>query len=159
MEKAVFDFSYVARDILPGILINAQKRGVELLVHPLPEGLLINGDRFRLSQALMNLLNNAVKFTPPGKRVELTLRAEASGAGAYVKDAGIGIHASEIKLVFEKFYQARYQKDEKLRKQGWGLGLSIANEIIRGHKGEIAATSPGLGRGATFYFRVPVSGR
>lgn len=159
MEKAVFDFSYVARDILPGILINAQKRGVELVVHPLPEGLMINGDRFRLSQVLMNLLNNAIKFTPPGKHVELTLRAEGPGAAAYVKDAGIGIHMSETKLIFEKFYQARHQKDEKLRKQGWGLGLSIASEIIKGHKGEIAATSPGLGRGSTFHFRVPVSSR
>ncbi|MEK7722527.1 MAG: HAMP domain-containing sensor histidine kinase [Elusimicrobiota bacterium] len=159
MEKAVFDFSYVARDILPGISINAQKRGVELVAHPLPEGLMINGDRFRLSQVLMNLLNNAVKFTPPGKRVELTMRAEGLGAAAYIKDAGIGIHMSEIKLIFEKFYQAKHQKDEKLRRQGWGLGLSIANEIIKGHKGEIAATSPGLGRGSTFYFRVPANSR
>ena len=159
MEKAVFDASYIARDVLPGISINAQKRGVELVVNPLPEGFMINGDRFRLSQVLMNLLNNAVKFTPPGKRVELTLRAEGSWCAAYVKDAGIGIHHSETKRIFEKFYQAKYQKDEKLRKQGWGLGLSIANEIIRGHKGEIAAVSPGLGRGSTFYFRVPANSR
>ena len=156
MEKTVFDFSYVARDILPSITINAQKRGVDFVVNPLPDGIMINGDRFRLSQVLMNLLNNAIKFTPEGKRVELTLRAEGAGwAGAYVKDSGIGIHQSETKRIFEKFYQAKYQKDEKLRKQGWGLGLSIASEIIRGHKGEIAATSPGLGRGSTFYFRVP----
>ena len=159
MEKAVFDFSYVARDILPGITINAQKRGVELMVNPLPEGIMINGDRFRLSQVLMNLLTNAIKFTPVGKRVELTLRAEGSGVGAYVKDTGIGIHPSETKRIFEKFYQAKYQKDEKLRKQGWGLGLSIANEIIRSHKGEMAAVSPGLGRGSTFYFRIPVNSR
>ncbi|HNW45472.1 MAG TPA: HAMP domain-containing sensor histidine kinase, partial [Elusimicrobiales bacterium] len=157
MEKEVFDFADVANDILPAMTVNAQKRGVEFIVHPLPEGLMINGDRFRLSQVLMNLLNNAIKFTPPGQKVELTLRQEPRGAGAYVKDSGIGIHSSETALIFEKFYQAKHQKDAKMRKQGWGLGLSIAGEIIRGHKGIIKATSPGLGKGSTFFFRVPLN--
>ena len=155
MEKSVFDFSFVATDILPAMTINAEKRGIDFIVNPLPEGLMVNGDRFRLSQVLMNLLNNAIKFTPPGKTVELTLRQEPRGAGAYVKDQGIGIHKSETSLIFEKFYQAKHQKDEKMRKQGWGLGLSIAGEIIRAHKGIIKATSPGLGKGSTFFFRIP----
>ncbi|HOI43786.1 MAG TPA: HAMP domain-containing sensor histidine kinase, partial [Elusimicrobiales bacterium] len=93
-----------------------------------------------------------------GKRVELLLRREGRLCCAYVRDSGIGVHPSEVKKIFGKFYQARYQKDEKLRRQGWGLGLSIATEIIRSHKGEIAATSPGLGKGATFYFKVPAAG-
>jgi two-component system phosphate regulon sensor histidine kinase PhoR len=155
MEKAVFDSAEIARDIIPAISINAQKRGVEFVVAELTEGVQINGDKFRLSQVLMNLLNNAIKFTPVGKRVELSMRREARGIAVFVKDSGIGIHPSETKKIFEKFYQAKYQKDEKLRKQGWGLGLSIATEIIRAHKGEIGASSPGLGRGSTFYFRVP----
>lgn len=156
MEKTVIDFADIARDILPGISINAQKKGVELVAASMPVAFMISGDRFRLSQVLMNLLNNAIKFTPAGKRVELTLRAEGRTASVYVKDSGIGIHPSETKKIFEKFYQAKYQKDEKLRKQGWGLGLSIAQEVIRSHKGEIGATSPGLGKGSTFWFRIPV---
>ena len=156
MENAVIDFVDIARDIIPGISVNAQKKGVDLVVGgTLPSGLIVNGDRFRLSQVLMNLLNNAIKFTPVGKQVELTIRSEGRYAAAYVKDSGIGIHPSETKRIFEKFYQAKYQKDEKLRKQGWGLGLSIAQEIIRSHRGEIGATSPGLGKGSTFWFRVP----
>jgi len=155
MEKAVFDSAELARDILPALSINAQKKGVELAAGELTDGVPINGDKFRLSQVLMNLLNNAIKFTPVGRRVELTMRREGRGIGVYVKDSGIGIHPSETKKIFEKFYQAKYQKDEKLRKQGWGLGLSIATEIIRSHKGEIGATSPGLGKGSTFYFKVP----
>jgi signal transduction histidine kinase len=123
----------------------------------MPAKFMINGDRFRLSQVLMNLLNNAIKFTPVGKRVELTLRAEGHSAAAYVKDSGIGIHPSETKKIFEKFYQAKYQKDGKLRKQGWGLGLSIAQEVVRAHKGQIGAASPGLGKGSTFWFRIPVN--
>ncbi len=155
MEKAVFDYADIARDILPGIVINAQKKGVELSVGEFPAGNRVNGDKFRLSQVLMNLLNNAIKFTPAGKRVELTMRREGRFIAVYVKDSGIGIHPSEIKRIFEKFYQAQYQKDEKLRKQGWGLGLSIAQEVVQAHKGEIGAISPGLGKGSTFWFKIP----
>jgi signal transduction histidine kinase len=155
MEKAVFNSADIAHDIIPAMSINAQKRGVEFIVGDLTEGVMVNGDKFRLSQVLMNLINNAIKFTPVGKKVELSMRREARGVAAYVKDSGIGIHPSETKKIFAKFYQAKFQKDEKLRKQGWGLGLSIANEIIHSHAGEIGAVSPGLGKGSTFWFRIP----
>lgn len=158
MERTIIEFSDIARDIIPGISINAQKKGVELIVNELPFSCPVEGDKFRLSQVLMNLLNNAIKFTPAGKRVELTMRREGKYLAAYVKDSGIGIHPSETKMIFEKFYQAKYQKDEKLRRQGWGLGLSIAQEVVRAHKGDIGAVSPGLGKGATFWFRIPAGG-
>lgn len=155
MEKTVIEYADIARDILPGISINAQKKGVELIVNKPPSDCPVNGDKFRLSQVLMNLLNNAIKFTPAGKQVELTMRREGRSLAAYVKDSGIGIHPSETKRIFEKFYQAKYQKDEKLRKQGWGLGLSIAQDVVRAHKGEIGVVSPGLKKGSTFWFRIP----
>jgi len=155
MEKARIEYADIARDILPGISIAAQKKGVDLVVNELPADCPVDGDKFRLSQVLMNLLNNAIKFTPEGKRVELTLRREGRYLAAYVKDSGIGIHPAETKRIFEKFYQSKYQKDQKLRKQGWGLGLSIAQEVVRAHKGDIGVTSPGLGKGATFWFKVP----
>ncbi len=157
MEKSLFDFPEMPRDTLPGISINAQNKGVDLVVHDYPEGTLIDGDKFRLSQVLMNLLNNAIKFTPAGKRVELSFKREGKYMLVLVKDSGIGIHPSETKKIFEKFYQAKYQKDEKLRKQGWGLGLCIAQEIVRSHKGDIGADSAGLGKGSTFWFKIPVS--
>jgi len=155
MEKAVIDYADIARDVLPGLSIAAQNKGVELVVGELPNGWRMNGDKFRLSQVLMNLINNAIKFTPAGKRVELSMRREGNRFAAYVRDYGIGIQPGEIKRVFEKFYQARAQKDEKLRRQGWGLGLSIAQEIVRAHKGAIGVVSPGLGKGSTFWFKVP----
>jgi len=155
MEKAPFEFPDMARDILPGLSINAQKKGVDLVVHDFPEGVMVDGDKFRLSQVFMNLVNNAIKFTPAGRKVEISFRREGKYIDTLVKDSGIGIHPSETKKIFEKFYQAKYQKDAALRKQGWGLGLSIAQEVVRAHKGDIGALSPGLGKGSTFWFKIP----
>ncbi|HAN04803.1 MAG: hypothetical protein A2X30_12995 [Elusimicrobia bacterium GWB2_63_16] len=155
MEKALFEFPDMARDILPGLSINAQKKGVDLVVHDFPEGVMVDGDKFRLSQVFMNLVNNAIKFTPAGRKVEISFRREGKYIDTLVKDSGIGIHPSETKKIFEKFYQAKYQKDAALRKQGWGLGLSIAQEVVRAHKGDIGALSPGLGKGSTFWFKIP----
>lgn len=156
MEPSPFDLRRIAADILPGLRMRAAEKGVALNYYEPPSPVPVNGDRFRLGQVLMNLLTNALKFTPAGGKIDLTIAVEGARAGVYVKDSGIGVHPSETKKIFEKFYQAKYQKDANLRKQGWGLGLSIATEIIRAHKGEIAATSQGLGKGSTFYYRVPV---
>ena len=156
MQPAPFDLRVIAADILPGLRLRAAEKNVALNYFEAASPVQVNGDRFRLGQVLMNLLTNALKFTPAGGRIDLTISVEGARAGVYVKDSGIGIHPSETKKIFEKFYQAKYQKDANLRKMGWGLGLSIATEIIRGHKGEIAAASKGLGKGSTFYYRVPL---
>ena len=154
VEKKEFHYPEVLLDILPSIKINAEKKGVNLIVGELPKGWYVVGDKFRLSQVLMNLLNNAIKFTPIGKNVEVGFITGGSYITTYVRDQGIGIHPSELKKIFEKFYQAKYQKDEKLKKQGWGLGLAIAQEIIRQHNGDIWAESKGLGKGSTFLFKI-----
>ncbi len=157
VQPLPFDLRLISDDVLPGLRLRAAEKNVTLLYEPPPEPVPVLGDRFRLAQVLMNLLNNAVKFTPEGGWIRLTIADEGRLAGVYVKDSGMGIHPSETKKIFEKFYQAKYQKDEKLRKQGWGLGLAISTEIILSHKGEIAATSPGLGKGSVFYYKVPIA--
>lgn len=157
IEKSLFHFPDAATYILPSMRVHAEKQGVILIEHPLLEGIYVNGDRFRLSQVLMNLLNNAIKFTPAGKTVELMFRKEGQSVLTIVKDSGIGLHPSDIQKVFEKFYQAQHQKDENLREKGWGLGLSIAQEIVHAHKGEIWVNSKGLGKGSTFIFKVPMA--
>ena len=155
IERARFAFGALISGLLPSMEVIARGKGVVLKYDRVHSEAVVDGDKFRLSQVLQNLLNNAVKFTPAGGLVEVGTRAEGRWLIVNVKDSGAGIHPSETRKIFEKFYQARHQKDEKLRKLGWGLGLSIAREIIVRHGGEIGATSAGLGKGSTFWFKVP----
>jgi len=156
VEPAPFDLRLIAVDIIPGMRVRAAEKDIQVSFTEPQSPVAVNGDRFRLGQVLMNLVTNALKFTPAGGDVSISIIAEGGRATVSVKDSGIGIHPSETKKIFEKFYQAKYQKDMNLRKQGWGLGLSIAIEIIKAHKGEISASSQGLGRGSTFFYRIPL---
>lgn len=157
IERVPFTLGALLNDLMPSIEINARTKGVVLKYERVNAEALINGDKFRVSQVLQNLLNNAIKFTPVGGLVEVASKPDGRWLTVSVKDSGIGIHPSETKRIFEKFYQAKYQKDEKLRKQGWGLGLSIAHEIITQHGGTIGVTSQGLGKGSSFWFRLPAT--
>ncbi|HAH08044.1 MAG TPA: hypothetical protein DCM05_16210 [Elusimicrobia bacterium] len=156
MDKQSFDLqAMVNSDIVPSTGVVAQKKGVLFVAAEVPPGISVVGDRFRLGQALMNFLNNAVKFTPAGGKVELKVSVTPRAVLFQVKDTGPGIHASERKRVFEKFYQSQFV-DPKDRKKGWGLGLSIAQEIVRSHQGQIGVDSAGLNKGSTFWYRIPL---
>jgi signal transduction histidine kinase/flagellar motor switch protein FliG len=155
MEKSPFPLSQMLKDIVPPIGVVAKKNNVEFIAVEPAQDVTIVGDRFRLVQALMNFLNNAVKFTPEGGKVELKVAASPRNIIFAVRDTGPGIHPSERAKIFEKFYQSQFS-DPKNRKKGWGLGLCIAQEIVRAHFGEIGVDSAGLGKGSTFWYRIPL---
>jgi len=113
----------------------------------------VKGDRYRLSQVLINLLNNAVKYSPGTDRVVVKLDKQDHQATISVQDFGIGIPKSEQKKIFERFYRIQNEKNPSF--PGLGLGLYIAAEIIKRHGGEIGAESSG--RGSTFIFTLPVA--
>jgi len=112
----------------------------------------ILGDKYRLSQVLKNILENAIKFTDYGS---ITLRAEKKENHLLVsvEDTGIGISGDETKKIFTKFYQAYTGEDRK--NEGTGLGLFICKEIVKKHKGEIWADSE-IGKGSIFTVKLPV---
>ena len=132
----------------------AQKKGIFLIRYEYPSDVTVYADRFRISQVLNNLLGNAIKFSPQGGRVELRYFLQEGWLVCYIADEGSGISYAEQAKVFQKFHQA--DNDRSARKQGWGLGLSIAQEIINAHNGEIGVQSAGLGQGALLWFRIPV---
>lgn len=112
----------------------------------------IVGDKYRLSQILKNILENAVKFTDYGS---ITIRAEKKENHLIisVEDTGIGISGNETKKIFTKFYQA-YTGEDRIN-EGTGLGLFICKEIVKKHKGEIWAESE-VGKGSTFTLKLPI---
>ncbi len=114
------------------------------------------GDDERLGQVLVNLLHNAVKFSPPHTTVTVSALVAEPFIAVAVRDQGVGIPAAEIDRVFERFY-----KVDKARQRGMGgtgLGLAIARHIIEGHGGQISVESE-EGHGATFTFTVPLADR
>jgi len=118
------------------------------------ERLVVRGDRLRLAQALSNLLGNAVKFTPAGGRVTLSVRAVDGRAEVILRDTGTGIAADLLPHVFEVFAQGDHSLDRS--KGGLGLGLAVAKGLIELHGGEVAAASAGPGLGAEITVRLPV---
>lgn len=110
------------------------------------------GDRMRLLQLTMNLVDNAIKFTPEGGAVRLSLSASDATASLAVEDTGIGISADRLPRIFERFYQV----DDSRSDGGTGLGLSICHWIAQAHGGTIDVSSQ-PGRGTQFRVSIPVT--
>jgi signal transduction histidine kinase len=112
----------------------------------------IEGHADRMKQLLLNLLGNAIKFTPDGGRITLSLRQSGGKAILRVKDTGIGIGAEDIKHIFDRFYQV--DKSRFRTGDSSGLGLAIAKWIVEAHHGTIGVESE-LGKGSTFIVEIP----
>jgi len=108
-------------------------------------------DEWRLKEVLTNLLTNAVKYSPDGGTIEVTVEADERSATVRVRDQGVGLRAEELPRIFERFFRA-----EGIRRlEGSGLGLYICQAIVAAHGGRIWAESEGPGRGSAFCFSVP----
>jgi signal transduction histidine kinase/ActR/RegA family two-component response regulator len=115
----------------------------------------ILGDADRLQQVICNLLNNAIKFTPAGGRVEVTLERRDADAEITVRDNGVGMNPSFLPYVFDRFRQA--DSSTTRSHGGLGIGLSIVKSFVELHGGRVAAASDGPGRGSTFVVRIPLA--
>jgi heavy metal sensor kinase len=114
----------------------------------------IVGDKVRLRQLFLNLLDNAIKYTPEGGRVTLAVEQRNGEALFRVQDTGIGIPEEELEKIFERFYRVDKARSRELG--GSGLGLAIARWIAELHRGSIAVSSR-LNEGSTFTVRLPLS--
>jgi signal transduction histidine kinase len=111
------------------------------------------GDRTRIAQALGNLLQNAVKFTPQGGRTEVFVAMPGNGlAEVRVRDTGLGIAPEVLGHVFEPFVQSPAREGSS----GLGLGLAVVKGVVEQHGGSVLAESDGPGKGATFTIRLPL---
>ena len=146
IRQTVEDYRSAFTEI--GVTVN-----LSLPDHSLP----IVGDPIRLAQVIGNLLHNAVKFTPEGGTVDVRVECDAARPQAIitVKDTGIGLDPSVLSRLFEPFTQANQKLDRE--KGGLGLGLALVKGLVELHSGSVEAQSEGIGKGATFILRVPLS--
>lgn len=150
-----FSFEHSIQDVYSAMLLEAQKHRHEFtveIVSPLPD---IVGDRSRIEQVLINMVTNAVKYTPDGGRIVLAAGSDGKNVWASVRDNGIGIPVEDVDKVFDRFY--RVDKARSRESGGTGLGLSIAKEIVTRHDGALTLESE-KGEGTVITMALPVEG-
>jgi signal transduction histidine kinase len=155
LERTGFSLNDVAEDAVESLMLRARQKGLELLVAIAPQTpTVVTGDSIRIRQVLINLLNNAIKFTPAG-RVTLEIRPEdANGAIRFVvRDTGIGISQDQLGKIFTSYAQA--ESSTARRYGGSGLGLAIVNQLVQLMGGRLTVESE-VGRGSAFQVIVPL---
>jgi PAS domain S-box-containing protein len=154
IEHNVLDLQNVLHSALEQARPLMDARQHQLTVDLDPAPMRVSGDKTRLVQVVVNLLNNAAKYTPQGGRISLSLTREAGEACITVTDNGSGIAPSLLPYVFDLFIQAERTPDRA--QGGLGLGLALVKRITALHNGSVLAFSEGLGEGSSFMILLPL---
>ncbi len=166
IDKLPFELDEIVSTALSTIAPHARRKKLSLHC-TLADGLpLVLGDRDKIRQVLLNLLGNAIKFTPEGGRVEVAAQEAplappglvgdgAHGVRIWVKDSGIGVPAEHLKRVFDPFFQVDNSSTREYG--GTGLGLSIVKRLVEAHGGAVWVDSDAVKGGATFSFTIPLA--
>lgn len=133
---------------------DAQERGADVRFEPAAGPVTVSADGERLGQVIANLVSNAIKYTPPGGTVTVSVARESGFGLLCVRDSGLGIPAEALPRVFEPFY--RVDRPDHRKVEGTGLGLSIVKALVEQHGGDVrVASAPG--QGSTFTVRLPLA--
>jgi len=151
-----FSLSDLLQDLyLQGKTLGETKDIDIALVFKVEEEIRLRGDQFQLHRMLLNLVNNAIKYTPEHGRVEIRFAVEGEMAVLAVADNGVGIAPQHLPFIFERFYRVDEARNRTVG--GTGLGLAIVKSIVEGHAGRVeVASTPG--EGSVFTVRLPLSG-
>jgi signal transduction histidine kinase len=150
-ETEVFDLGSVVAEVSAALEPLAKERGIELSAEM--NAIHIEGDPVRVRQLIVNLLDNAIRYTDQGGSVRVDLDTEGTEAVLRVKDSGIGIAPEHLKRVFERFVRLDSSRHRGGEASGSGLGLAICRQIVSLHGGAIAVEST-PGQGSTFTVRL-----
>lgn len=146
----LFDMAEMITEVVESVQLSNPGHQLKIESNPLIE---FKGDRYRMEQVLTNFLTNAIKYSPNADKVLIRSIVEDNNLVVAVEDFGIGIEKENLDKLFERFYRV---DNTAIKYDGLGLGLYVSAEILTGHKGNFWIESE-LGKGSTFYFRVPLS--
>lgn len=135
------------------LVLQFEEKGVALDVDVSPDLPSVRADEDRIGQVLLNLVGNALQFTPPGGRVRIRAQREGDMVRVAIEDTGIGIPVEHLPHLFERFY--RVDKSRSRVGGGSGIGLTIAKHLVDAHGGTVRAESEGPGQGSVFSFTLP----
>ncbi|RTZ45576.1 PAS domain S-box protein [Candidimonas sp. SYP-B2681] len=159
LERAPMALAPSVKAICEAVAAQAKEAQITLNAQGLQadgDALIVNGDVTRVEQIIWNLLNNAIKFTPSGGTVTVSLTREGDEARLDVQDTGIGIPADSLARVFTMFGQVDH-KHRKHQQQGLGIGLALVAQLAEAHGGRVAVASAGEGQGSTFSLWLPIA--
>lgn len=154
LQAAPVELNSLVKDALEMTAAAIDARHHAVVFRPSQEDLWVHGDGSRLLQVIGNVLHNAAKYTPEQGRIEVQLRTIGTKALIEVRDNGAGIDAEMLPQVFGMFVQARTRSTDE--QAGLGVGLTLADRLVRDHGGSIAVASEGLGRGSEFTITLPM---
>jgi signal transduction histidine kinase/ActR/RegA family two-component response regulator len=148
LDKQALDLRDILSEAVEQVRPLINQRGHHLSLHLPPEAASVQGDRKRLVQVVVNILNNAAKYTPEGGKINARLTVQEHEVTLEVKDNGIGMAPELIEHAFDLFAQAERTSDRS--QGGLGLGLALVKNLVESHGGKVNAFSEGVGKGSTF---------
>jgi two-component system phosphate regulon sensor histidine kinase PhoR len=152
MEFLPTDILRVIKRTVAVVDNQAKAKAISISLDLPPDLPKVLADENRLAQVILNLLDNAIKYTPDGGKVSISAFLKGGFVQVDVSDTGVGIPEKDLPRIFERFYRVDKARSRELG--GTGLGLSIVKHIVQAHGGEVWVKSE-LGRGSTFSFTIP----
>jgi len=154
LEAVPMDLMKVLQESILGVKVIASKRNISVDIQINEDSIIVLGDKSGLSQVFINLINNAVKFSPANKAVEVTVNREAEYASVSITDHGLGIPTDSIPHLFERFYRAKNVTVAEI--PGSGIGLYIVKSIVDELGGRISVESE-VNHGTRFTVKLRLS--
>jgi signal transduction histidine kinase len=155
LHREPVEMQPLVQEVYETALILGEAQGVTVNL-PFTADVVVMGDRTRLRQLFLNLVTNAIKYTPAGGKVELGLGRHPDNVTFAVRDTGIGISAADFPHIFERFWRADRVRSRMSERGGFGLGLAISQWIAQAHGGSLTASSR-LARGSLFTVTLPLA--
>ncbi len=155
IHREPVELKALVEDVYETALILGEGAGVAVNL-PFTADVTVMGDKTRLRQLFLNLVTNAIKYTPAGGKIDIGLGVHPDNITFAVRDTGIGIAAADVPYIFERFWRADRVRSRMSERGGFGLGLAISQWIAQAHGGTLTASSR-LGRGSLFTVTLPLA--